>query len=96
MSPGLAGLRARVAREVWNVECERGPVTDHGGERGEKDGEKCAEAIGSGWAWKALRPNCRPHVNPDEQSDGHDEDEWRAEGLQVTDGFNAAPDNEHV
>jgi len=35
-------------------------------------------------------------MDPEEQRSGHDEHEWRADALEMADGFDPAPNDDHV
>ena len=92
----LRVLRFRVAREVGNIERERRPVADHRGERRKEDGEKLARGVELAGRREHGAEAARLDAHPDQQRRGHDKHERRAEGLQVADGFDAAPDHDHI
>ena len=92
----LCALGFGIAREVRNVEGDRGPKANHASERGNKQ----AKEFGCGMEFARCVKN-RTHAarfarNPKKKDQPDNKHKRSAHTLEELDGFNAAPYNEHV
>ncbi len=96
LPPCLRCLRFGVAREIGNVERQRGPVAHHRRQGRKEHGQELAGRMKLAGRREHGSEAARLDPHPDQQQRGHHEHEWRAERLQVANGFDSAPHHHHV
>src|ERR1700761_4632298 len=89
-------LRLRIAREVGNVQSQRGPVTDHGCERWKEETQKTPCRMKLTRLREHGTEAAGLHQCKDEQRYGHHKHEWRRKSLQKADALYTLPDHCHV
>ncbi len=87
---------ARVAREVGDVERQRGPEADHGGERRDEEAQELGGALELGWAVEDRAEAAGARHRPGEQRQPGGDQERRRPGFQELDRVAAADHDVHV
>lgn len=96
LTDDLRALGFGVAREVRNIECDSGPETDHAGERRDEEANKFRGGVKFAGRVKNRAHTAGLARDPEKKKQADEEHEGRADAFEELDGFNAAPDDEHV
>src|SRR5437868_3107268 len=92
----LGALVAGKAREVGNVERNRGPEADCCVQRWNQEFEKVWKAAETGWCREHWSEAASPQVGPSKQKQADAEQDWRANALQKSDVLNAFENHRQV